>query len=324
VDTSFNPPLRDMPFALALHTDGKVVAGFQTPPYIARFNADGSPDTNFLAQPDYVVYDLVVQPDGKIMAAGYFEMMNGQPHRFLARLNVDGSADATFNAQVGNPGWPWGVVRKVTVQADGKIVFGGGFTSVNGAPRQSLARVNPDATLDSQFNAGADGEVHGVVPQPNGRIVVVGDFTMLNGQHRMRLGRLNWDGSVDKTLTAGADRFVRATALQPDGKILLGGQFTTVGGADRRFVGRIAADQNPAPIFIDVFSVRVLSSGAVQFSFLNPNAAGLSVLASENVAAPLATWANLGAPVPLGGEVYQFSDPGAANLPRRFYRVSAQ
>jgi uncharacterized delta-60 repeat protein len=300
-----------------------VVAGFQTPPYIARFNADGTPDTNYLARPDYVVYDLVVQPDGKILAAGYFEKMNGQPHRLLARLNVDGSADATFNVQVGNLGWPWGVVRKVAVQADGKIVFGGGFTGVNGVPRQSLARVNPDGTLDSQFNAGADGEVHGVVVQPNGRIVVVGDFTMLNGRPRVRLGRLNWDGSLDETLTVGADRFVRATALEPDGKILLGGQFTTLGGAGRLFAGRIDADQNPAPMFIDISSVRVLRTGAMQFSFLNPNGAELSVLASGNAAAPLPTWANLGAPVPVGGGVYQFTDSGATNLPRRFYRVSA-
>jgi uncharacterized delta-60 repeat protein len=323
VDASFNSPLRDMPFALALQTDGKVVAGFQTVPYIARYNADGSPDTGFHAQPDNVVYDLVMQADGKILAAGYFEKVEGQSHRLLARLNTDGSVDASFNVDVGHAGYNWGVVRRVAVQTDGKIVFGGGFTSVNGAPRQNLARVNANGTLDPQFNAGTDGEVHGVVAQTNGRIVVAGDFTMLNGQPRLRLGRLNWDGSLDATLTAGADRFIRATALQPDGRILLGGQFTTLGGASRTYVGRIAADVNPSPMFIDISSMRVLGGGAVQFSFLNPNAAGLSVLASEDVAAPLPTWVNLGAPVPVGGGVYQFTDPGAANLPRRFYRVGA-
>jgi uncharacterized delta-60 repeat protein len=323
VDASFNPPLRDMPFALALQADGKVVAGFQYPPYIARFHADGSLDTDFRAQPDYVVYDLVMQPDGKILAAGYFGKMNGQPHRLLARLNADGSVDADFNPDVGYAGLNWGVVRRVAVQADGKIIFGGGFTSVNGAPRQNLARLNANGTLDPQFNASADGEVHGVVAQTNGRIVVAGDFTMLNGQPRLRLGRLNWDGSLDATLNAGANGFVRATALQPDGKILLGGQFTTLGGAYRTYVGRIDADVNPSPMFIDISSMRVLGGGAVQFSFLNPNAAGLSVLASEDVAAPLPTWVNLGAPVPVGGGVYQFTDPGAVNLPRRFYRVGA-
>jgi uncharacterized delta-60 repeat protein len=324
VDPSFDVPLfHEMPFALAVQADGKVVAGFQAPPYIARFNTDGSPDTNFLARPDSVVYDLVIQPDGKILTAGYFEKVNGQPHRLLARLNADGSVDSSFATQVQNPGWPWGVVRRVAVQADGKIVFGGGFTAVNGVPRQSLARVNANGTLDTQFNAGANGEVHGVVPQPNGRIVIVGDFTMLNGQPRVRVGRVNWDGSLDPTLTVAADRFVRAAALQSTGKILVGGLFTTLGGANRGFIGRIDADQNPSPMFIDAASVRRVAGGAARFSFLNPNAAGLSVLASDDVTVPLAAWANLGPPVALGGGVYQFTDPDAANFPRRFYRLSA-
>jgi len=214
-------------------------------------------------------------------------------------------------------------VRRVAVQADGKIVFGGGFTAVNGVPRQSLARVNADGTLDTQFNAGANGEVHGVLAQPNGRIVIVGDFTTLNGQPRVRVGRVNWDGSLDPTLTVSADAFVRAAALQPDGKILVGGAFTNLGGMYRTFVGRIDADVNPAPMFIDMYSVRLLDEGAVQFSFLNANAGGLSVLASDNVAAPLGTWANLGAPAPLGGGLFQFTDPGVANSSRRFYRLSA-
>jgi uncharacterized delta-60 repeat protein len=323
VDTSFNSPLRDMPFALALQADGKVVAGFQYPPYIARFHADGSADTEFHAQPDYVVYDLVVQPDGKILAAGYFEKMGGQRHRLLARLNADGSVDGSFNVDVGHAGLNWGVVRRVAVQADGKIVFGGGFTSVNDVPRQSLARVNADGTLDSQFNASSDGEVHGVVVQPNGRIVVAGDFTMLNGQPRLRLGRFNWDGSLDATLKAGADRFIRTAALQPDGKIVVGGYFTALGGTNRTKVGRIDADVNPPPVFIDISSVRVLDGAVLQFSFFNGNAAALSVRASEDVAAPLPTWANLGAPVAVGGGVYQFTDPDAANLSRRFYRLGA-
>ena len=294
VDTSFDTPLfRDMPFAVAVQADGKVVAGFQTSPCIARFNTDGSLDTNFLARADVAVYDLVIQPDGKILAAGYFNTMNNQPHRLLARLNADGSVDSSFNTQIGRQG-EGGAVRRVAVQADGKIVFGGGFFAVNGVPRQNLARVNADGTLDVQFNAGANGEVHGVLAQPNGRIVIVGDFTMLNGQPRVRVGRVNWDGSLDPTLTVGADGFVRAAALQSDGKILVGGQFTTLGGATRLYAGRINADANPSPIFIDAHSVRRLNDGAFQFSFLNGNAASLSVLASDEVTAPLATWANLG------------------------------
>jgi uncharacterized delta-60 repeat protein len=312
-----------MPFALALQEDGKVIVGFQSPPYIARVHADGNLDTNFLAQPDNVVYDLAVQPNGKILVAGYFAKMNGQPRSFLARLNTNGSLDSGFNADVGFAGYNWGVVRKVAVQADGKILFGGGFTSVHGVSRLNLARLNANGTLDWQFGAGADGEVHALVVQPNGRIVVAGDFTMLNGQPRQRLGRLNWDGSLDSTFTASADRFIRAAALQPDGKVVVGGQFTHVDGLYRPFIGRTAADLGSPPVFIDIASMQVLGGGALQLSFLNPNAVAFSVLASEDVTAPVASWENLGAAVSVGGGVYQFIDPGLANHSRRFYQLHA-
>jgi uncharacterized delta-60 repeat protein len=312
-----------MPFALALQEDGKVIVGFQTPPYIARLHADGSPDTNFLARPDSVVYDLVVQPDGKILAAGYFEKMNGQRRWLIARLNSDGSLDASFNADVGFAGYNWGVMRKVALQADGKILFGGGFTSVHGVPRLNLARLNANGTLDTQFKADTDGEVHALVAQPNGRIVVAGDFTTLNGQPRLRLGRLNWDGSLEPTLTAGANAFIRAAALQPDGKTVVGGQFTRLGGAARTQLGRVEADQGTPPVFIDLSSMRVLGGGALQFSFLNPNAVAFAVLASDDVAAPLVSWENLGPATVADGAVYQFTDPGAAIHPRRFYQLRA-
>jgi len=323
VDISFSCPLRDMPFALATQADGKILAGFQYPPYMSRFHADGSPDTDFLARPDSVVYDLVVQSDGKILAAGYFEKMNGQTRRLLSRLNADGSLDASFNADVSNEGFNWGVVRKVAVQADGKILFGGGFTAVQGVSRLNLARLNANGTLDQQFTANADWEVHALVVQPNGKIVVTGNFTAINGQSRARLARVNWDGSLDPTLTAGANEFVRTAALQPDGKTVFGGQFSMLGGAPHRSVGRTAPDLSSGPVFIDLASMRVLDGGALQFSFLNPNALAFSVLASEDVTAPLATWENLGTATSVGGGISQFTDSGAASHSRRLYQLRA-
>ena len=47
-------------------------------------------------------------------------------------------------------------VNSVVVQADGKILVGGGFTSIGGQPRNRVARLNPDGTLDTTFNPGAN------------------------------------------------------------------------------------------------------------------------------------------------------------------------
>ncbi|MFM8563939.1 MAG: delta-60 repeat domain-containing protein, partial [Acidimicrobiia bacterium] len=50
-------------------------------------------------------------------------------------------------------------VGAIAIQADGKIVVGGAFST----PTASLARFNSDGTLDEAFNAKVDGSVAGYV-----------------------------------------------------------------------------------------------------------------------------------------------------------------
>src|SRR5207247_4467577 len=46
-------------------------------------------------------------------------------------------------------------VASMARQSDGKIVISGAFTNVGGLARESLARLLPDATVDSTFNPNA-------------------------------------------------------------------------------------------------------------------------------------------------------------------------
>ncbi|PYJ03020.1 MAG: hypothetical protein DME25_13895, partial [Verrucomicrobia bacterium] len=74
------------------------------------------------------------------------------------RLNSDGTRDISFNPTVSiDPGFVPPEVRSVTVQTDGKILFGGLFTRVNGQVRNNLCRLNADGLLDTAFNPGATG-----------------------------------------------------------------------------------------------------------------------------------------------------------------------
>jgi hypothetical protein len=65
-----------------------------------------------------------------------------------------------------------------------------------------------------------------------------------------------------------------------------------------------------------------LGSGNVQFAFTNLSGPSYRVLASTNVAAPLNTWINLGAPTESPAGTFTFADLGATNYPSRFYRVT--
>jgi hypothetical protein len=65
-----------------------------------------------------------------------------------------------------------------------------------------------------------------------------------------------------------------------------------------------------------------LGDGSFRFNFTNTPGATFSTFASTNVAAPAATWLNLGAPTESSAGNYQFTDPGAATNRMRFYRVT--
>ena len=115
---------------------------------------------------------------------------------YIGRLNPDGTLDATFNPGAGN------VVIALAVQADGKIVVGGSFTTLGGGARGNIGRLNPDGTLDATFNPGAGNVVNALAVQADGKIVVGGLFTTLGGGGRSRIGRLSSDTAALQSLTA--------------------------------------------------------------------------------------------------------------------------
>ncbi|MFO1514016.1 MAG: LamG domain-containing protein [Verrucomicrobiota bacterium] len=69
-------------------------------------------------------------------------------------------------------------------------------------------------------------------------------------------------------------------------------------------------------------NVTQLGNGNVQFAFTNLSGPSYRVLASTNVAAPINTWSNLGAPTEAPAGTFQFTDTQAPNYPQRFYRVT--
>jgi hypothetical protein len=86
------------------------------------------------------------------------------------------SADNGFNPGADGP------IYALALQADGKIVVGGGFTALGGQPRNYIARLNPDGSLDTSFDPGADSGVYALATQTDGKTIVGGAFNTLDGQ----------------------------------------------------------------------------------------------------------------------------------------------
>lgn len=149
-----------------------------------------------------------------------------------------------------------GNVYAVAVQPDGKVLVGGNFTTVqpNGATtvtnRQSLARFNPDGTLDGTFKASVEGQVNAIALQADGAVVIGGKFTKVDGATRNNAARLKPDGTLDTTFDPNAAGSlvpdVRAVLVQANGQIVIGGSFYTVKGlstADSpHYIARFNAD----------------------------------------------------------------------------------
>ncbi|MDB6128396.1 MAG: Ig family protein, partial [Verrucomicrobia bacterium] len=266
LDIGFNPGVGGNVLALTLQANGGIILGgsfsavqLQRRNNVARLNSDGSVDVTFDPNANFTVYSLAEQSDGGIILGGNFTQL--QPNfanapttrNHIARVNTDGSLDSDFNPDTN------GRVLAVALQADGKALVGGSFTSIGGVTRNFLARLNADGTLDASFDPNLNGHVSAIALQADGNILIGGNFTTVKGAAKLRMARLFPDGSLDTSFEPNPDNNVSSIAIQPDKKILIGGNFLSVrpnGSAvniGRNFFARINSDGsldsafNPVP-----------------------------------------------------------------------------
>ncbi len=164
------------------------------------------------------LFDLVVQPDGKIIAVGYLWFNGGElQHRFLlVRYNENGSLDTTFGNEGVSAIWFGGEAkaRSAAILTDGKILVTGEFQG-----NIAVARYNSNGTLDPSFGVGglitkdlADpGEIsidipNKVIVRPDGKFLVVAvksvftpGGTSSEGRSAIIITSHNSDGSLDES-----------------------------------------------------------------------------------------------------------------------------
>lgn len=160
----------------------------------------------------------------------------------LVRLKEDGVMDSTFNFDpVAKRSYPGanGNIADALMQADGKIIAVGDFTTFNGISSNRVFRINLDGSLDQTFavGTGADGPVSKITSNAvTGKILLSGNFKTFDGKPKNGVVMLNANGSVDDTfimgtLTGGAPNY--AGQLN-NGKILVSGGFRTYNGIIRQ------------------------------------------------------------------------------------------
>ncbi len=273
LDTSFDSDGRvisnlsantDELLSLALQADGKIIAGGRTNQEfaLARYLADGSLDTSFDSDGKLTtnvgasfefIFKVLVQPDGKILAAGKAGITSSDDDFALVRYNGDGSLDTGFGGGDGivntdvNGGNGDDGANDMALQSDGKIILVGFNVGLN--EDYSLVRYNTDGSLDSSFGTGGIVKTDFasqrdvatcVVLQVDGKIVVAGRTDLDPGgstNFGMGLARYLSNGSLDTSFGSGGKVSTTLPSglgsssidgpndvvLQSDGKIVVAG-----------------------------------------------------------------------------------------------------
>jgi uncharacterized delta-60 repeat protein len=250
-------PGADVGRSIALQPDGKiVVAGesskgsFISDFAVARYDSGGNLDPSFNGSGVVTTSignsasgrSVAIQPNGKIVVAGFTERDFGDYDFAVTRYEPDGDLDLTLNGT--------GIVTtslsseqdkalSVALQSDGKIVA----TGLNGGSfgtQFAVVRYEPDGDLDPTFNGTgivttsiSSGDASTAVAiQPNGKIVVIGESFDANTGLNFTVVRYERDGQLDTTfnqtgivttpMSTGSDTAL-SVALQPDGKIVVAG-----------------------------------------------------------------------------------------------------
>ncbi|MDO8413860.1 MAG: delta-60 repeat domain-containing protein [Gallionellaceae bacterium] len=259
VTTSLSPN-EDVIQYIELQADGRIVVTGYTVLYtncnwgcssasnavLARYNTNGSRDSNFGSQGSVIITDgalngLAIQSsDGKIVVAG--TVLNASVYTpVLRRFNTNGALDSTFGSN-GLAAIPNQASTYTAIQGDGKIVVAG--------KTFDLARFNSNGTLDTTFGSngavstsvfGSEGSSNALALDGSDRIVLAGRKTYAPVCGRrgctavydtFALARYSSNGAVDTTFGSSGkvttdigvlNDEARGLAIQADGKIVAGG-----------------------------------------------------------------------------------------------------
>jgi uncharacterized delta-60 repeat protein len=314
----------DLIHDVAVQADGKIVVtgtsydsvkkkmDFATARYLSNGQLDTSFGTNgIVITPIGASNDgangLVIQPDGKIVAAGAScnslncDTTNGNYDFAFVRYNPDGSLDSSFNDD-GKATFATAILiysdgaSRVTLQQDGSIVAAGGRSQGNNNYRQrgdfALVRLLPNGQLDTSFGQmgwvktpiGLDASgAADIAYRPNGQLVVAGAAQYNTVNTSFAIAMYNPNGSLDTSFgQAGSGIVTTPFGANPSGAngVLLqpNGNIVVVGSAD-------------SPAYHEDFAAARYTAPDVI-----PNAFGFTPLGSQEVSTVVAS-----APITLSG-----------------------
>ncbi|HTM91432.1 MAG TPA: T9SS type A sorting domain-containing protein, partial [Flavisolibacter sp.] len=256
---------------------------------LIRIDSNGVLDQTFNPyKPSYNyngVTAMALQPDGKILIAGFGIGSQGYDTCGLIRLNKDGSLDNNFKP--GSMLSQYATINVIRVQKNGKILIGGTFTSWKTAAAKGLVRLNDNGDRDTNFAPNGTNfqmyyssstiSIEAIHELPDSSLLIGGNFAFFNGLPRMGLVKLLSDGNLDysflqePSITLNGNFTVNNIAVTGQNKILLGGHFYISGN----YYDLIALQSNGLAETVSPFSgpdpSQTFTASGISRIFTNPD-----------------------------------------------------
>lgn len=158
------------------------------------------------------VFDVADAGDGNIFIAGAFSSVNGVAKtKRIAKIDIaTGAPVTTFKSPSPNI-----AVNDIQL-SNGRLVIGGGFTTIAGLPRSLMAALNPTTGADTGFinftfsetwSGGALGIRHFDISDDGSRMVAVGNWRNVNGQSRPQIMMADLSGATATLSPWSTQRF---------------------------------------------------------------------------------------------------------------------
>jgi len=192
-------------------------------------------------QANGVVYAMA-RHGGKIYIGGDFRAVKRVGGHSVPRYRLAAFSERTgkllpgFHPRVNGP------VRTITVGAKGTLYVGGGFSSVNGIHRRSMAAIFPGGRVARGFTSSADRTVRSLVLSGGG-LYAGGVFKHVDGRYRSGLARIRLStGELDRRWSANVSGggVNDVHKLAKSNRLLVGGKFRQIRGQRHAFIGSVS------------------------------------------------------------------------------------
>lgn len=242
VDPNWNPQLTATPFngyAMALATDaaGNVYVGgsFTQAAGLARKNlakipgsGNGTPDANWMPEPNNNVYALATDNAGNVFVGGSFSSVGGGNHNHLAKLSAGGAGSA-------DPAW---TISGAYTQA---LLVSNGWLYVGGSSYLKKIQI-ATGNIDAGWNPVPNSAVNALSLDGGGNLYAGGDFDHMGSFAREGIARILSNGVVDPGWDAQLVDDSTKALIAEGGAVVAGGYFNTIAGGARMGLARLQGD----------------------------------------------------------------------------------